>query len=192
MLLTAIVSLFGFVSRRFQRALVLSPFLVKRGQIHRLLTAGIVHKDLAHLGANMLVLWFFSRRVLATFGAARYLALYVSAIVAAYLLTTLRFRNDRRYSSLGASGAVAAVMFSAIMLDPLWTLRLMFVPVPIPGVVLGALYIAYSVLHSWSARDRINHDAHFTGALYGAAFTYLFAPAKVLLSITVLRRFFGY
>ena len=192
MLLTALVSLIGFISERFERAMVLSPPLVLRGQLHRLLTAGLVHKDLGHLFTNMVVLWFFSPRVLKAFGDLRFGLLYVSAIMAAYLLSTIRFRADPRYATLGASGAVAAVMLSAVVLDPLKTFRFPFVAVPIPAVVLGAAYIAYSVFHSWSSRDRINHDAHFTGALYGVAFTYLVAPAKVMLSIQVLRRFFGW
>ncbi len=64
------------------------------GQVHRLLTAGLVHKDLGHLGTNMIVLWFFSRRVLRAFGELNYVLLYGTAIVAAYLLTTVRFRKD--------------------------------------------------------------------------------------------------
>jgi len=192
MLLTAIVSLFGFLSKRFKRATVLIPPLVLRGQLHRLLTAGLIHKDVGHLVTNMLVLWFFSPRVLKAFGDLRYGLLYVSAVIAAYLLSTLRFRKDPHYATLGASGAVAAVMLSAVVLDPLRVFRFPFVAIPIPAVVLGAAYVAYSVFHSWSSSDRINHDAHFTGALYGVAFTHLVAPTKVMLSIQVLRRFFGW
>lgn len=192
MALTAAVSLVGFISKRARDALALRPPLVARGQAHRLLTAGLIHKDIGHLATNMLVLWFFSRRVIRGLGEARYAVLYVTAIIAAYLLSTVRFRKDPTYSSLGASGAVAAVMFSALVLDPLRTFRFPLLAVPIPAVVLGAAYVAYSVVHSWSNTDKINHDAHFTGALYGVAFTALFVPDKVKLSLEVLRRFVGW
>jgi membrane associated rhomboid family serine protease len=86
---------------------------------------------------------------------------------------------------------VAAVMLSAIMLEPTSTLRLPFFPLAIPGVVFGFAYVVYSVWHSWSSRDRINHDAHFSGALYGALVTWIWAPTKVALSIAVLRRYLG-
>jgi membrane associated rhomboid family serine protease len=83
------------------------------------------------------------------------------------------------YTSLGASGAVAAVMFSAILLVPKLKLYVMFIPVPVPGLIYALGYLAYSVWHSYHAKDNVNHDAHFTGAAYGALLTYLFEPARV-------------
>ena len=186
-----VVSLLAFASKRLKRRLVLIPERVKRGEIYRLLTAGWVHGDAAHLLTNMFVLWLFADRVLKAFGAPLFVALYVSAVVVAYLPTTVRYHKHPRYTSLGASGAVAAVMLSAILLDPSMRLAFLFMPVPIPGVVFGLLYIAYSVWHSHGSDDNINHDAHFSGAAYGILATYVWAPAKVEHTLQVLRHWVG-
>jgi membrane associated rhomboid family serine protease len=189
MISVALVSLLAFASKRIKRALILSPTRVRRGEVYRLLTAGWLHGDLMHLLMNMYVLSLFADRVLAVFGEALFLALYVSAVVMAYVPTTIRFRNEPKYSSLGASGAVAAVMLSAVLLDPTISLRFMFFPVRVPGVVFAILYMLYSVWHSAGSDDNINHDAHFSGALYGALATIVWAPDSVLRTIRVMRRF---
>lgn len=175
-----IVSVAAFVSERLRSALVLVPFLVRsRKQVHRLLTAGWVHADPTHLIFNMLTLHFFAREVLVGLGAVRFLLLYVSAVVVAFIPTTLRHMNRSQYVSLGASGAVAAIMFSAILLRPTLRLSLMFLPLPIPGLLYALGYLAYSAYRSYRPRGNINHDAHFAGAVYGAALTFVFEPEAV-------------
>lgn len=175
-----LVSLLALLSRSLQRALVLHPYRVRKdGQVYRLLTAGWVHADVTHLAFNMLTLWFFADKVTEVLGATRFLVLYVSTVVAAFIPTTLRYMRKPEYSSLGASGAVAAVMLSAILLHPKLKLHLMFLPIPVPGLVFALFYLAYSAWHSRGAGDNINHDAHFSGAACGAVITYLFEPDRV-------------
>lgn len=186
-----LVSLLGLVSAAVQRALVLIPYRVRLGQVYRLLTAGWVHADVMHLAMNMFVLYVFADRVRAKVGNELFVVFYVSAVVVAYLPTTFRYWNRPRYSSLGASGAVAAVMLSAILLYPRLKLRLLFLPFAVPGVIFGALYILYSVWHSYSSNDNINHDAHFAGAIYGAVVTFLYAPAQVEHTLHVLQKLVG-
>jgi membrane associated rhomboid family serine protease len=174
------VTLLGWLIKPLQRALILIPYQVRESwQIHRLLTAGWVHKDITHLVFNMISLWFFAGPALKVLGVTQFLALYISAVVVAFVPTTLRFMRSPKYASLGASGGVAAVMFSAILLDPKLKLQVMFLPMPIPGLVFAVGYLAYSVWHSYSAGDGVNHDAHLGGALYGALFTYVFEPTLV-------------
>lgn len=175
-----LVSLLGWLVKPLQRALLLNPSLVReRGHVHRLLTAGWVHADVSHLAFNMLALYFFAEPVLRVLGAAPFLALYVSAVVMASVPTTLRHMRNPKYNSLGASGAVAAVMFSAILLDPKLKLYVFPFPFPVPGALFAVAYLAYSAWRSHRARDGINHDAHFSGAIYGVIFTYGFEPARV-------------
>lgn len=174
------VSLLGWLIKPLQRALTLIPCRVRDSfQIHRLLTAGWVHKDVTHLAFNMISLYFFADTALRVLGVTRFLALYVSAVVVAFVPTTLRYLRTPNYSSLGASGAVTAVMFSAILLNPKLRLQLMFLPVPVPGLVFAVGYLVYSVWHSYSAGDGVNHDAHLSGAIYGVLFTYAFEPTLV-------------
>lgn len=184
---TALVSVAAWASKPLRGALVLSPWAVRRqGQVHRLFTAGFIHADATHLAFNMLTLWFFAGGVLALLGTARFLALYLSAIVVGFVPTTLRYMNRRSYASLGASGAVAAVIFSAIVSQPGLRVGIPFVPVTVPGVFYGLGYVAYSAWHSYRSHDGINHDAHFTGAVYGALFTFLLEPDRVRRTVATM------
>jgi membrane associated rhomboid family serine protease len=175
-----VVSVLGWVIPPLYRALLLNPYRVaKHGEIHRLITGGWVHKDVMHLAFNMFTLYFFAEQTARVLGAPRFVILYVSAVVAAFVPTVVRHRGNPGYNSLGASGAVAAVMFSAILLHPKLRLQLMFLPVPVSGIVFAGCYLAYSAYRSWSGSDGVNHGAHFSGAVYGSVLTYLFEPARV-------------
>lgn len=175
-----VVSFIGMSSDSVKRALILNPWRVRHdGHVHRLLTAGWLHGDFPHLAFNMITLYFFANDVLRVLGPVRFLALYLTAVVMGFVPSTLRYMNKKEYNSIGASGAVAAVMFSAILLVPGIKLYLMFLPIPVPGIVFALAYLAYSAWHSRSASDGVNHDAHFFGAVYGAMFTFAFEPARV-------------
>ena len=191
MISVALVSFGGFVSEGFKDRLILKPNRVARGQLHRLLTAGWLHGDFGHLAMNMFVLWMFATPVRRVLGDVLFLGVYVTAVPVAYLPTTFRYRNNPGYRSLGASGATAAIMLSAILLDATLKVGILFLPFRVPGLVFGIGYILYSVWHSWDSVDNINHDAHFSGALYGVLVTFLLEPKRVMLTITVFRRMFG-
>lgn len=177
----AAVSLLAWASSAVMGATVLLPWRVRhRGEVHRLLTAGWVHADLGHLFVNMFTLWFFAGEVTRIVGAGWFAVLYVSAVVIGFVPTTLRHMNHPKYASLGASGAVSAVMFSAILLHPALKLSVLLLPIAIPAPLYAVGYLAWSAWRSFSAgsRDTVNHDAHFTGALYGVAFTFLLEPDR--------------
>ncbi len=175
-----VVSALGWIFPAVKTALILTPHRVReKGEVHRLLTAGWLHGDGNHLVLNLLTFYFFASLPLRALGPATFVALYVSAVVVGFVPTTIRHMKDRRYASLGASGAVTAVMFSAIALEPGTRLRLLFLPFSVPAPLFAVAYLAYSVWNSHRARDGVNHDAHFTGAIYGVAFTYVVAGAQV-------------
>ncbi len=186
-----LVSLIAWTQKPIKRALLLNPHRVAQGEIHRLLTAAWIHGDMGHLLFNLVALFIFADRVLAVLGEIGFLGLYISAAVVAFIPTAVRYRRKPRYNSLGASGAVSAVMLSAILLDPSLKLRLLFFPVPVPGVVFAAAYLAYSAWQSQGSDDDINHDAHFSGAAYGILFTYLLEPSRVEQSYRLLLRTLG-
>jgi membrane associated rhomboid family serine protease len=147
---------------------------VGRGQFDRLLTHGFIHADWQHLLFNMITLFFFGRvteQVVASLiGPAGFVVFYLSAIVVAILPTYLRHRRDSRYRSLGASGAVSAVLFASILLDP-W--MLIFIPIPVPAIVYGVGYVGYSWWMDRKGTDNTNHSAHLSGAVYGVLFMLL-------------------
>ncbi|MDE6451468.1 MAG: rhomboid family intramembrane serine protease, partial [Odoribacter sp.] len=87
----------------------------------------------------------------------------------------IRFRNNPWYASIGASGAVSAVLFSDIFLNP-WEKILLFAVIPVPGILFGVLYLAYCQYMARRGGDNINHTAHFYGAVYGFIFPILLEP----------------
>jgi membrane associated rhomboid family serine protease len=157
---------------------VLRPYwLVRRGQWHTLVSSGLVHADFGHLLLNMLTFWFFAFQLERAIGTTRFVLLYVLALVASFANTYVKHRNDPDYGSLGASGAIAAVLFASIVYYPDQSLFILPIPVPIPAPLFALGYVAYSWYSARQARGRINHDAHLGGALFGLLFVALTEPS---------------
>lgn len=110
-------------------------------------------------------------------GALGFALFYLSAILVAILPTYLRHRRDPSYRSLGASGAVSAVLFAFILVQP-WTLIFVFF-IPVPAIVYAVLYVGYSIWMDRRGGDNVNHSAHLWGAGYGVLFTVMMEPRVV-------------
>ncbi len=170
---TAIVSIMAFNSGELFSKLLLNPYQTyHRKEWQRMITHGFVHADWNHLIFNMFSLFFFGDYVEKLFRAELgsslwYIVFYISAIVISSLTTLFKHKDDYYYNSVGASGAVSAVIFAAVLINPQMRLMLMFIPIPIPGFIFLLLFIAYSQYMSKRNRDNINHDAHLLGGLYG-------------------------
>jgi len=159
----------------------------RRGEWYRWLTSGFLHADPMHLIFNMLTLYFFGVYVESWFaalfpgiGSFIYLLFYLAAIVAASSATYQKFKNTSSFASIGASGAVAAVLFACILLDPTIGIMLFFIPIPIPGFIFGILYLWYSSYAAQRGGDNIDHTAHFFGAVFGFFFPILLRPSLFL------------
>ncbi len=177
---TCLVSFSAFNNRPVMDKLILwPPAVAGNGQYHRLVTYGLVHADFQHLLFNMITLFFFGRVIEQFYGAFTggfgFVFLYVSALLVSILPTYLKHRNDRNYRSLGASGAVSAVLFAFILLKPWAVIYLLYV-IPVPAVVYALAYVAYSIYSERQGGDNINHSAHLWGAAYGVAFTLAIEP----------------
>jgi membrane associated rhomboid family serine protease len=121
-------------------------------------------------------------------GTLLFLVLYFAGMILADIPTFLKNRNNPHYNSLGASGAVSAVVFSSIMFQPLNQIYI-FGLLPLPGFILGGLYLLYSYYQGRRMADNINHDAHLYGALFGIVFTIAIWPGVVLHFIQELSNF---
>ncbi|HEU4773383.1 MAG TPA: rhomboid family intramembrane serine protease [Lysobacter sp.] len=164
--------------RLIDRLILWPPAIEKNRQYDRLLTHGFIHADWQHLLFNMITLFFFGRYaeqlVTSMIGPAGFALFYLSAIVIAILPTYLRHRGDRNYRSLGASGAVSAVLFAFILVKP-WSLIFVFF-LPVPAIVYGVFFVGYSYWMDRNGRDNTNHSAHLSGAIYGVLFILLMEP----------------
>jgi membrane associated rhomboid family serine protease len=179
-IITSVISVYGFSNRNIIDHLSLKPNLVyHRFHIHRILTHSLVHADWVHLIVNMYVLYIFGQVCLNYFalyfgGKANFyfLQLYIFSLIVSSLYSIFKYKNNPYYSAVGASGAVMAVVFTTIFFDP-WNKLWFFGIVPVPGIVFGILYLAYSVYMGKRNSDNIGHDAHFTGAIFGFIFPIL-------------------
>lgn len=180
-IITALISVTGFNNHELFSKLQFNAYQVyHRKEWYRLLTHGFLHANYMHLIVNMLVLFFFGTaaeqwlKVLQADGFIKYyrlvyIAFYMAAIIFASSLSLFRHKDNIWYNSVGASGAVSAVLFFNIFFNP-WEKIYVYALIPVPGIILGAGYLIYSQVMSKRDVDNINHDAHFLGALFGFIF----------------------
>ncbi|HVN42610.1 MAG TPA: rhomboid family intramembrane serine protease [Steroidobacteraceae bacterium] len=163
-----------------ERNLFRPYWFLRRREYLTVVTSGFVHADLGHLIFNALTFYFFAFPVEARIGSARFAALYVVGLVTSDLGTYFKHRNDPRYASLGASGAISATLFASIVYFPWQKLFIFPLPVPIPAPIFAVGYVVYSWYSARHPRGRINHDAHLGGAVAGLAFVALTDPGAYL------------
>ena len=157
--------------------LLLRPYEVSRGRRRwTVVTSAFVHADFAHLLFNSMTLWFFGPGLERIIGSPRFGLLYLSGLLVSPWRSLMKHRDDPDYATLGASGAISAVLFASIVYRPLDRISFLLLPVPIPAPLFAVGYLAYTWWSARQQRDRINHDAHLGGALAGLAFVALTDP----------------
>lgn len=197
---TSIISFLAFNNHELFNRLKFNSYLVwhKKNYI-RMLSHALVHNGWLHLIINMYVLWIFGSAVEEVFSSREffpktyefgkffYVFMYVAAIPVATIASLLKHKNNHYYNAVGASGAVSAVVFTYILLNPSGQLGIIFIPVRLPAYVFGLLYLVYSYFMSRRKNDNIAHDAHFVGSVFGLIFPIMLNPDLIqhfILSIT--------
>ncbi|WP_183557187.1 rhomboid family intramembrane serine protease [Mucilaginibacter sp. SP1R1] len=176
--ITLITSLLAFYNQNLYGKMMLHPYTVSRGhQIYTIFTSGLIHKDMMHLMFNMLSYYFFAFRLEQQMGHWQFAVLYIVSLILSDMPSVIKHKENYSYYSLGASGAISAVIFGAILYSPLDRMGILILPILIPAYVFGILYLVYCSYASKYARDNINHDAHLYGALSGLMITILLNPA---------------
>ncbi len=194
-IITSVISIAAFSNKTLFARLQFNPYQVwHRKEWYRLITHGFLHADWTHLIINMLVLYSFGNTIESAFHimAAEtwmkfpmlwYVIFYLLSLIISSLTTLHKHKNDVWYNSVGASGAVSAVLFCSIFFDPNMTLLFMFV-IPIKAYFFGPLYLLYSYYSSRRANDNINHDAHLLGAVFGFLF-------PMMIDVDMIKWFLG-
>jgi membrane associated rhomboid family serine protease len=179
MVLTIIVSVIGLMSRQVIDRAVLRPYAIARGSGYAtLLSSGFVHADVGHLLFNLITYYSFAFPLERAIGQLPFEVLYFCGLLISNIGTSIKHRNEPNYASLGASGAILAVLFASIVYFPRQRLVILPIPVPIPAPLFAVAYLAFSYYSSGRSQDRINHDAHIFGALTGLAFVLVTAPER--------------
>lgn len=189
-IITSAISVVAFSNRKWMDLMQLNPWQVyHRKQYYRLFTHGLLHADWIHLFVNMFVLYSFGTSIelyfnrmesedIILFPKTNFIFLYCSAIVISSLTTLKKQRENVWYNAVGASGAVSAIVFTFIFLNP-WHMLYFFAIIPIPGIIFGGLYLWYSYYLAQKGEGNINHDAHFIGAVYGFFYPVLLEPKLI-------------
>ena len=184
---TIVTSLYAFYDNSVYGKFMLHPHSVSKGNsIYTLITSGLIHADWMHLFFNMFTFYAFAFTLERLMGSWQFGLLYFLGLILSDIPTVFKHKDNFHYNSLGASGAVSAVLFSYILYNPMSKIYIMFIPIGIPAVVFGFLYLIYCAYASRNSRDHINHDAHFFGALTGLIFTIIFVPGIIQNFISVL------
>ena len=183
---TIIVSLWADRNPDIKERLLFIPYRVKHQQEYaRLLTHGFIHADLQNLAFNMMTLYFMGEylynewmQLYGNAGIAYFVVLYFFGMMVATLFPMMRHQDDPNYRSLGASGAVSAVLFAVILWNPTLSLSLLFIPIPIPAYLFGPLYLLFEYYSMKKGNTGIAHDAHIGGAIFGLLFVLMLDVQK--------------
>jgi membrane associated rhomboid family serine protease len=185
-IVTVVISFIAMNNNDLMNKLIFHPYSIAKepSQWYRAITCGLIHADIPHLAFNMFSFYMFGEMVEKYFelifgqlGTFFYLLLYISSLAVCIIPTYLSHKTHYNYRSLGASGAVSAIVFAGIFLQPTMQIGFFIVPPIIPGFVFGPIYLALTVYLSKKGPGAINHSAHLWGALYGLVF--LIVTAKI-------------
>lgn len=180
LLITVLVSHLALKQPQWQQNLLYWPYRVKEhNEWYRVVSHAFVHGDYTHLLVNAFVLWQFGSRLesyMLTLPVSNaFSMLYLGGIAFAAIPGMVKQHNNPSYRSLGASGAVSAVLIAYILHFPTAQLLLFFV-VPMPAFLAGILFFVYEHQMNKRSHGNIAHDAHLWGGIFGLLFTAVTEP----------------
>ena len=177
-IITVAVSILAMYNEELMDKLIFHPHTVaNHKEWYRFISSGFIHADFMHLAFNMFSFYMFGdyveqffRNLFGEAGKLIYLLLYISALVVCLIPTYYQHKKQYYYKSLGASGAVSAIVFAGIFLMPTMQIGFFIIPAIIPGFIFGPIYLGLTAYLSKKGQGGINHSAHLWGSLYGIAF----------------------
>jgi len=186
-LIISLISAFAFSQRETMVQLEFNAYkVIHRHQYYRIVTHAFIHASWEHLIVNMIVLYSFGTAVehyfemyFGSIGTTYYFVLFFGSVIFSSLWSLYKQRDNPYYNAVGASGAVSAILFTAIFFDP-WSNIYFFGILPIPGILFSGLYLYYSYYMSTKKSDNIGHDAHFLGAVFGFFLPVMIRPSLLM------------
>ena len=183
---TVIISLWADKNLELKERMLFIPYRIKhQNEYYRFISHAFIHADFPHLAFNMMTLYFMGEylylewmNIFGNSGIIYFCVLYFTGMIAATFLPMLKHQDQSSYRSLGASGAVSAVLFAVIIWNPTLSLSLMFIPIPIPAYIFGPLYLLFEYYSLKKGNTGIAHDAHIGGAIFGILFVLMLDPSK--------------
>jgi membrane associated rhomboid family serine protease len=195
-IITCAFSIPAFQSAALKERLLFWPYrIAHNNEYYRFLSGGVTHADGMHLIFNMVSLYSFGvamekfhyPSLFGDMAMMLYLLLYIGGILVSVIPDYIKYRNIFGYRALGASGAVSAVIFAAILIEPTTPIYLFLIPIPIPGYLFGLIFLGLSAYLAKRSSGNIGHNAHFWGSVYGLAFTFI--AAWLLAGVNLFTRF---
>jgi membrane associated rhomboid family serine protease len=171
----SLIGLFG-APKLIERSLFRPYWFLRRKEYDTVIMSGFVHADLMHLIFNMMTFYFFAFPLERYMGTTSFVILYLAGLLISHAGTYYKQRRNPDYACLGASGAISAVLFAAIVYFPEQSLIILPIPIPIPAPLFALLYLVYTYYASRHPHGRINHDAHLGGAITGLLFVAVTEP----------------
>ncbi|MEO6883173.1 MAG: rhomboid family intramembrane serine protease [Bacteroidia bacterium] len=188
--ITCIFSILAFNNRAIFQKYIFNAYALNhdKKQWYRFFTHAFLHADYMHLFFNMFVLYsfgsilenYFFKMYFGEKSEFYFILLYVGGIMISTFPSFEKNKNNPNYNSVGASGAVSAIVFSSILMGPKMPLNILFLPIDIPAYIFGVFYLAYEWYMDRRKSDNIGHDAHFWGAVFGFVFTIILKPSLFL------------
>ena len=160
------------------------PAEVTKGQnILSLFTSMFLHGGWGHLLGNMLFLWIFADNIEAIVGSRRFLFLYLLGGLLAHALHIYFYPNSG-IPTVGASGAISAIMGAYIVMFPTSRVKVLFFvfPFKVPAFVFLGIWIYLQLNSGISALEQSEADvsvaywAHIGGFIYGLLQGLIFRP----------------
>lgn len=185
---TAFVSWRAFDNSALFEKLLNNPYTIKhQKQYYRLFSHALIHADWMHLILNVYVFYSFGMVMESVFkslwgnaqGSVYFLALYIGGALVAALPSQRKHGDNFGYNSVGASGAVSAVLMSYMVLFPTQQV-LFFFAIPMPSFVAVLIFFGLEYFMNRSGKTGIAHDAHIWGAIFGIIFLLVVKPAAII------------
>ncbi len=123
------------------------PVEIMRGQdLFTLITSSFLHGSWMHLIGNMLFLWVFADNIEAAIGNFKFLIFYLSGAVIAEAVH-IWFNWDSSIPTVGASGAISAVMGAYLVMFPYSRIKMLFLIFPFR--ISAWIFLGIWIVQQW-------------------------------------------